>query len=254
MSPLWRLELARVPWRVVVVAALLGAALLGFSHGVMPAVPRQALDVLEVGFGVTGLRAVLVLNDLLAVYALVFFLGVALLHDAVVAPAETHELAIWLSKPVTRALFLRLRAAPALAAAGAVGVGMSALMALSVAALAPDGGSTPLGALLAGVALTAGTVALLTLTLSLQVAATDGFQAVLGAVFVWMVPLLPGSVLLYRPDVLPAEAAAWVVPSNLVRADAWMGALVGPVVAAAAVVVWIGLAAATARFERREGA
>jgi hypothetical protein len=250
MMTLGWLELKRMPWRVVGVAAGLGALLLGVSHLLLPAVPRQALEVLEVGFTLHGLRAVLVLNDLLAVYTVVFFLGVALLHDAVVSPAETHELGIWLSKPVTRAQLLRLRATPPLAAAAAVGVLMSALTALSAAAFAPDGGSTPLGALLGGVVLTAGTVALLTATLSLQVVANDGFQAVLGAVLVWMLPLLPGSVLLYRPDVLPPGAEAWILPANLVRADAGLAA--GPAVLAAVALAWVGMRVAAIRFGGRE--
>lgn len=257
MSPLISHEWSRLPWRVVYAALALGLGLLGASHLIIPALPALPIEFLETAFAVSGLRAVLVLNDHLATWTIVFALGVGLLHEGVVAPRETRELGLWLSKPIERSTFLWLRALPALAASGGVGLVLSLATALSVAGLPAGGTTTPGGALLEGLVLTLGGLVVLAAVLGLQVASTDGFQALMLAFVAWILPLLPASVLIYRPDVLaqhPTFTAWGVFPANLIWADLGLLPLLPPALGLSAALGALLFRLAVWRFERAEGA
>lgn len=202
-----------------------GLALIGASQWIIPRVPEGALRVLERSYQLQGLGEVLLLNDLLALGAVLFFVGASQLHRVLVAPREERQLDLLLSKPVTRERFLLARTLPVLGATLLLGVVLSAACALAMAPYAGGRVGPGLG-LAAGLGVTATTIAQLALANLLHLRTRDGFQALLASFGLWILPLLPTSVYLYRPDLFEARPglASWVVaPVNWL----WLGEQAG---------------------------
>lgn len=249
-----RLEARHAVGRTPLVGLVVGVALLALTQVLTPLLPAAAIDFLERAFHIQGLGAVILLNDYLALSTVLFFVGVSQLQRVTIAPREERHLDLLLSKPVSPRRLLAARAGPVLASTLGLGLALSAGCALAVAPYVGSGDGTVLGALSAGLVVSAATVVQLALVNLVFLVLADGFQALLVAFVAWVLPLMPTSVFLYRPDLFEGRAAltqALVVPANLIWNDAAGPALaIGAVLAAiaagaAAVVAGGGLLART---------
>ncbi|MES2641978.1 MAG: hypothetical protein V4850_20985 [Myxococcota bacterium] len=238
-----RLEARHALGRAPLVGLVAGLALLVATQIVMPLVPAPAIGLLEQAFRVRGLGAVVLLNDYLALSTVLFFVGVSQLLQVIVAPREERQLDLLLTKPIAPATFLAARTTPVLISTGVLGAILSvgcALAMLPYEAAGADG--TALGAFGAGLVVTAATILQLAAVNVVFLRISDGFAALMVAFIVWVLPLLPASAFIYRPDLFDGSAAlttALVAPANLLWHDGAM-----PIVAAVGLLV-AGVASAT---------
>lgn len=224
-----RAELRHAPYRIALYTTIAGLALIAGCQLLFPRMPTQVVDFLRVAFHLSDLGGVVLFNDYVAVYFCAFFVGMFGLLGVVVGPREEHQLELLLSKPVPAADFLAARTWPVLAMLTVVGGVLAAACALATLPhLGAHSSVSPAGALGAGLAMTA--VVLLQIT-ALSVAfvrVAESMNALLLALLVALVPMLPSAVFLYRPDLFVdrPELAAVTVLANLVWYDdtlAWLG-------------------------------
>jgi hypothetical protein len=256
LRPYFLLEARAFAVRGPVFGLVAGAAMIAITHLAVPRLPKVALDVLEKSFAVQGLPALLLLNDYLALYAALFFGGFAELVRAFTAPREERQLELLLSKPIPALLFVVARAVPVLAALWLVGAALGGAMALAILPISSPASATAAGALGGSIAVASVTVLLLAALTPLLVRSRDGFEALVIGFTAWVLPALPATVYLYRPDLFEGRAAlasALVAPANVVWHDASMLA-VAPLIT----VVCAGLTAVllnvAGRVLRRTGA
>ena len=222
-----RAELRRAPHRLAAAATLAGLLMIAGSQIIFTRMPAQVIAFLRLGFNLDDLGAVVLFNDYAAVYFCALFVGIFGLLRVVVGPREEHQLEILLSKPVPAGEFLAARTWPVLLITALVGLALS--LACALATLPYPGSSVSLvGALGAGLALTA--VVLLQLTaLGLAfVRLADSTDAVLLALLFALLPMLPSAVFLYRPDLFvdsPRLTHLTVVASLVWHDDllVWLG-------------------------------
>jgi hypothetical protein len=250
------LEARRAAGAPVGAALVAGLVLLGATQVLLPLLPESAISLLRQAFHLRGMASVVLLNDYLAVYAVLFFGGVAQLFGVVALPREARTLDLLLAKPVTGAQFVTARALPVLASTVAQG-GILALACGAAAAFAASepGDSTAAGAFAATLVLTAGVVVLLALVNLILVRVADTAQGLLIAFVAWTLPLLPASVMVYRPDLFEGHAltaSLLVLPANLVWHEAAMLAAAPAALAAAMAIALALTAGAGVLLERGE--
>lgn len=231
LAALAAVEWRHAPRRAVVLAAIAGPIMIALTHLVLPLFPERAIDFMRRGFLLEDLAGVLVLNDLMAVYFLAFFVGLAGSLGVVLMAREEHRLEILLAKPIPPGDFVAARCLPALAGALIVGATSAAACGLAVAVHPGIGESVgPAGALGAGLFLTALALVLLAALQILFVRLRDPFLGLLLACFAWLLTSIPTAVLLYRPDVYQRSdgLADAIVMSSLLWHQAitsWLGPL-----------------------------
>jgi hypothetical protein len=240
------LEARYTPRRAPVAAAIIGAVGVVGTHALLVRFPPRAIHFLEQAFDLRGMAAVLLINDLMAVYFAPFFVGLAGLLGAIVTAREEDQLELLLAKPIKARVLLAARVWPILGAAAASGVAVSIATALAlVPHLAPGDMVSIAGAFGGGLFLTAFALLLLALLLPLLVRMRDAFHALLVGSLLWLAPLMPSAVLIYRPDVYEGHEAlrSTLVLSTFLWHDAtvaWLGpvalALVTPL---CMLFVWI---------------
>ena len=224
-----------------------GAAMIALTHVAIPRLPDAALFVLERSFAVQGRAALLLLNDHLAIYAALFFGGLAELLRALVAPREERQLELLLAKPVPARTFVIARVAPVLAAVWLAGAVLGAGTAIAIAPVSTPASATSAGALGGAIVVGSASVLLLAALAPVLARSRDGFEALVVSFVAWVAPLLPATAFLYRPDLFEgrgALASAIVAPANLVWHDAALPglAVVATVVAAAGSALLLALA------------
>ncbi|MCY0993122.1 hypothetical protein OV203_38635 [Nannocystis sp. ILAH1] len=231
LSALAATEWRHAPRRAVVLGAVAGPIMIALTHLVLPLFPERVIDFMRRGFVLADLAGVLVLNDLMAVYFLAFFIGLAGSLGVVLMAREEHRLEILLAKPIRPGDFVAARCVPALAGALLVGVATAVACGLAVAVHPEIGDSvSPAGTLGAGLFLTALALVLVAGLQLLFVRMRDPFLGLLVACFVWLLTSIPSAVLLYRPDVYQGRAglADAIVMSSLLWHDTtttWLGPL-----------------------------
>lgn len=255
LRPYFLLEARSFAVRGPLIGLVVGAAMIAITHLAVPRLPEAALTVLEKSFAVRGLPALLLLNDYLALYTALFFGAFAELLRALAAPREERQLELLLSKPVPAPVFVLARAVPVLGATWLVGAVLGGGTALAIAPIATPESATAAGAFGGSVVVASMTVFLLAaLTVSL-VRSRDGFEALVIGFAAWILPLLPSTAFLYRPDLFEGRAAlssALVAPANLVWHDASMP-VAAPVITVLAAGGAAVLLAAAGRVLRRVG-
>jgi hypothetical protein len=183
------------------VSLLVGIAVVVFTALVMPLFPTAVITFMERAFLIRGMGAVILVNEYIGIYMLAFFGGVTGLMRALVEPRENRSLEMLLSKPVSRRVFLMARVGPILLASTAVGVGMSLVLGLVVRPYTGEGSNVSIeGAVGSGLIFTALAVLLLCVLVVPLLLVRDAFQGLLIAFAMWIVPMFPTAVLLYRPD------------------------------------------------------
>ncbi|MEO8083210.1 MAG: hypothetical protein ABI780_05260 [Ardenticatenales bacterium] len=242
------LEAGRTPRRLDGAVAIGAVVVVLATHALMARLPAGLIHFLEQAFRIKGLASVIVANDLLAAYFATFFVGLIGVLEATVGAREANRLEIVLAKPVRARVLLAARSAPVLLAAAVVGAVVSLAVAVSIRAYLVPGDplttSASLGSCLFMVALALLCLAVL---LPLFVRMRDGFHALLAAIILWLIPLMPTAVFIYRPDVFDGHPglADWIVMPSLLwhgAAVAWFGpaALVGAALVCAAMVAVAG--------------
>jgi hypothetical protein len=242
LSPYTRAELRRAvrPRHLVLLA--LGAAIAVVDAAITPRLPELAQGFLRDSLRLSSLADLILVNDYLGLYFIVFFAGAFELLRVYVGPAESRELDLYLAKPIGRAHFIAARSAPALVVTAVLGVGITVANALTLRLWLGDVALAPIVA--AGAVFTAACLALLALLDLVFLRLREVEHAVLLAFIVGVAPLLPTSVLIYRPDLFTAELPpALGFPASLLwRGGMSLGTaagalLVAALVAAALVVV-----------------
>lgn len=249
------LEARHAPLRTSLVAAIAGVLGVLGTHALLVRVPAQVIRFLEQAFEIEGIAAVLLINDLLAVYFVAYFVALAGLLSATVTAREEHRLEILLAKPIRARVLLAARTAPSLLAGAGAGVAVAVGTALTVA---PYIGASDMisvaGALGGGLSLVALAIALLSALLPLLVRMRDSFHALLVASVAWLAPLMPTAAFLYRPDAFEARDGLrdGIVLASLLWNDA-TSAWLGPVALAIAIpLAMISIAAAGVLIKRTD--
>ncbi len=250
-DPYVREELRRALGRRHLVLLGLGVAVAAIDAVITPRLPGFALEFLRTSLRLESMADLILVNDYLGQYFLVAIAGAFELLRVYVGPAEARELDLYLAKPIGRARFLAARSAPALASVLLLGVGLSLANALT---LWPWLGSAALVPVLsAGLTITAASLALMAILNLAFLGLREVEHAVLLAFAAIVAPLLPTSVLIYRPDLFegPSISPALAFPASLL----WGGG-VSPGTAALALAAAVGLtvglvAVAARRLDRR---
>jgi ABC-2 family transporter len=238
------------------VSLLVGIAVVVFTAWLIPLLPAQVNAFMERAFLIRGLGAVVLINEYIGIYLLAFFAGAAGLMRGLVEPRENRSLEMLLSKPISRRVFLEARVAPVLLSSAVVGVVMTLVTALVVRPFTGEGASVSVaGTLGAGLLLTSLAVLLLSLLVVPLLLVRDSFQGLLIAFILWMGPMLPSTVLLYRPDLYEGRERLrdlLALGPNLVWFDASMLRLGLLSVGVALGVAWGALVLGARVFERAE--
>ncbi len=241
------LEARHAPWRVPALTAAVGVAIVVLTHVLFVRMPRQVITFMERAFQLQDMGGVLLANDYMAVYLIVFFVGVVGMLGVVVMAREEHQLELLLSKPIRPGQFLSARTWPVIASTSGVGLVMALTCAIAIQPYTGEGASvTVRGAFGASLMLCAINLVLLSLLNILFLWVRDGFHALLIAFVAWFLPMLPTATYLYRPDLFVGreslETATVLV--NLVWHDAtfaWLGPLAfGGALVSAALFIWLG--------------
>lgn len=204
---------------------LLGVLMVMVCNILVPRMPATALGLLERTMLLRGVGAVTLVNDYLGVYFITYFIGVSGLLRALVEPREQRSLEVLLSKPLPYRVFLEARVRPVLLSAGVVGGAISLAQGLAAIPFLHEGAVSIAGAVGSGLALTALSVALLCVAVVPLLRVRDTFQGLVVAFAVWMVTMLPGIALMYRPDVYEGREQVrnlLAVPANMIWFDAYM--------------------------------
>lgn len=224
-----RAELRQAPYRIALYTCLAGLAMIAGCQLLFTRMPMQVIDFMRAAFHLGDLGGVVLFNDYVAVYFCAFFVGMFGLLGVVVGPREEHQLELLLSKPVPAADFLAARTWPVLTMLTVVGVVLAAGCALATLPyLGTHSSVSPAGALGAGLAMTAMVLVQVTALSVAFVRVAESMNALLLALLVALVPMLPSAVFLYRPDLFVdrPDLAAVTVLANLVWYDeilAWLG-------------------------------
>lgn len=214
-----RAELSREPLAAMGLGAgLFGAVSILGTVWAVPRLPEGVLTVLSLSLAVEGLPALVLVNTLLAVWFVAYFVGAVVVLRAIPAPRAEGGLDILLVKPVPPAVFVWSRVLPALGLCAAVGLALSVTQLLGMWGLL---GADLSAAGVLGVGLTTVAVSIAQLgALTALTARTTELAGALGvAIAVFMAPLTPTSVFIYRPDLFPAEGihrTLFVAPTNLI--------------------------------------
>ncbi|PTL80885.1 ABC transporter permease [Vitiosangium sp. GDMCC 1.1324] len=183
------------------VSLVVGIGIVVFTAVLLPLLPAAVHSFMERAFLIRGLGAVILLNEYTAISMLAFFTGATALMRALVEPRENRSLEMLLSKPISRRAFLSARVGPILLASTVVGAGMSLVTGLVVRPFTGEGSIVSVaGAIGSGLVFTALAVLLLSVLVLPLLRVRDAFQGLLIAFALWMVPMFPSAVLLYRPD------------------------------------------------------
>ncbi|MFL5353169.1 hypothetical protein [Archangium sp.] len=240
----------------LLVFLLVGLGIVAFTAVLIPLLPAAVNAFMERAFLIRGLGAVVLLNEYTAVSVLTFFFGATSLMRALVEPRENRSLELLLSKPISRRAFLVARVAPILLATWAVGAGMSLAMGLLVRPFTGEGATVSVaGAIGSGLILTAESVLLLSVLVVPLLRVRDAFQGLLIAFALWMLPMIPTVLLLYRPDVYEGRERLRdliALGPNLLWFDASVPVLALVALAVALVGSWGALGLGARVFERTE--
>ncbi len=231
-------EARRAPCRAAIASIVGGVLVVLGSHALIIRLPATVLRFMEQAFRLDGIASLLLINDLLAVYFVTFFVGLGSIVDATIATREEGRLELLLAKPIRGRVLLAARVGPVLGLTVVAGTAVALAAALSVSRhLAPGDAITTAGAMGSGLFLVALGVALLSLLLPLLVVARDRLQALLLAAMLWIGPLLGTAFFIYRPDLFePLDGGrTWLVLPSLLWHDA-TAAWLGPVALAASLV------------------
>lgn len=251
MSPFVVAELRRGLGPRHLAAFALGAAIAALNAALVPRLPELAQGFLRDSLRLPTSADLILVNDYLAQHFLVLTVGAFDLIRVYVGPLEARELDLLLAKPISRARFLAARGAPALVAALVLSLALSLVHALTLRAALGEAALAPI--LAAGALIAALTVALLGLLNLAFLRLREVEHAVLLAFAAVIAPLLPTSLLIYRPDLFTGPALSpWTAfPASLL----WQG---GPGLAAgllallaAAALAAALLALAARRLDRR---
>lgn len=223
MSPIpWtyvRAELGREPLAAMGLGAgLFGAVSILATCWAVPRLPESVLTLLSLTLAVEGLPALVLVNTLLAVWFVAYFVGAVVVIRAIAAPRAENGLDLLLVKPVPPAVFVWSRIAPGLGLCAVVGLGLSLTQLVGMWGLF-DGQLSAAGALGAGLTTVALAVAQLGLLAALTARSAELAGALGLAIAVFMAPLTPTSVFIYRPDLFPAEGVGrtlFVAPTSLI--------------------------------------
>ncbi len=234
-------ELGLAVRRPHVVALAVLVALGPLNALLLPRFPPSIERFFAQVFQLDGWVEIVLVNDHLAIYAVLYWLGLFDVLRAVVVPTEEGYLDILLSKPLTRSRYLVAKLTPAFVVLLLLGVTAG----LAHGASARLVGPFDVARFAAGVATTiALTLMLLALTAMVTLFVRESYHAVVVGFGIWLSSMLGGSVFMYRPDVLaphPAVRAIVAYPMNLVWASSgevtttWLIALMGIALTAATV-------------------
>lgn len=243
----FELKAALRRYHVVLLFAYLALSVVG-SY-LLPSMPPGIYRFFEKVCGLHNWTEMILFNDFMGLFVVVFWTGVIDLTRVYVAPLEEGYLGLLLAKPVTRSRYLFARVLPIFAVASGLGIAISLFYPLKIALINGTADLDVLGTLCAGLislALALGGLAIMNLVFLFT---RETYYAVLLSFILFTVMVMPCAMLIYRPDLYDGRAALRNIlayPANVV----WFtGALpsITPVIIAATLALCAALILAGAR-------
>ena len=211
---------ARQAFRKVHLWTLLGLFVAGlFSSLVFPLLPNGILQFVRKAFVIRTWTDFIVLNDYLAIYSLVFVVGLFDMLRVFVIPAEERYLDVILSKPLTRTQYLMSKALPTFAVLAGIGLVTALLYLAKIALLNGTAGFSMLAWMSGSLISISLALLLLSFVNLLFLFFKDVYNAVLVGLGVWVTTVIANSFFIYRPDIFAGKELAKqfvVFPTNLV--------------------------------------
>jgi hypothetical protein len=188
---------------------------IGVGDGVLPGIPTIQ-HFFEAVFGVrNGVHTVLI-NDYIGLLGVVYWVGVFDLLRVYVTPAEERQLALYLTKPISRTRYFLSKLIPTTLVLTMVNlVGMLGAVAGVLIFLGPD--DLDVGAFIAtSLMVFALAVVMLAIANLAFLFVRDTYNAILAATAIFILTVLPGGMYIYRPDLFSQTAKDILVfPANL---------------------------------------
>lgn len=188
---------------------------IGVADGILPGIP-SVQRFFEVVFGMrNGVQTVLI-NDYTGLLGVVYWVGVFDLLRVYVTPAEERRLALYLTKPISRARYLVSKLVPTALVLTLVNLVGMAAFAVGVPVF-PGPAGFNVGAFVAtGLLVFALSTVMLAIVNLAFLFVRDTYNAILVASAVFIATVLPGGMYIYRPDLYtPAMKDMLVFPANL---------------------------------------
>lgn len=187
------------------------------SSLLLPLMPQTVYDLLTKGFQLKNWTEVIVFNDYITIFALVFWLGIFDLFRVTIVPTEERYLDIYLSKPLPRARYLMSRLLPTFGLL----VGLLAfclLFYIAKIALINGTAAFDIPGFVVGILFTSAlTIFLLAVANYIFLFLKEIYHAILVSFGLWLIPVLPTMLLMYRPDLLQTkpQLKLFLYPANL---------------------------------------
>ncbi|MCB9638424.1 MAG: hypothetical protein H6727_05885 [Myxococcales bacterium] len=205
LHPLFSYE-ARHAVRGYHLIALIGTLVVGIFGGlIMPWMPKTVFLFFQRAMHLKNWSEMILTNDLLAIYTIIFWLGVFELLRVYVVPSEERYIDIFLTKPLSRSTYLLARSAPLFLVLLALGLALTLGYGASIW-ISQGRQDLTWGTLLAsGMMSTVVPLFLLGLINFLFLFLKDTYNAILLSFALWIAPILPTSLFIYRPDAIAAK-------------------------------------------------
>lgn len=203
--------------RTLALVAALTLVLL-FDSLALPLMPEAILRFIERAFKLRGWPQVVLFNDLFGIFVGLFWVGLMGAVSAFVLPREEGYLALVLSKPITRADYVRGHLIPLALQLGGAGFAVSLIMTVKLAVLNGLDGLSATTVFATGLGATLFALALVALTCLVCIVARDTYSAIVGGFLLFSAVVIPAGGYMYRPDLYVGKAAlanALVFPANL---------------------------------------
>lgn len=209
---------ARAALRTQHLLALPLGLLLGvLSSFLMPAMPPMVLKVFGTMFQAKTWTDSILLNDYLAFFVILYWLGIFDLLRIYIVPAEERYLDVLLSKPLTRTQYLMARVWPTFAVLLALGVLLVVGYWVKIALINGLSELNTLAYFSASAIVVSFTLFVLSIVMFAFMFFDETYNALVVACAACILPLLPASMYMYRPDVFTSAVLKYTVvfPANL---------------------------------------
>lgn len=209
---------ARMSFRAYHMYGLILLLLIGLASSLLlPMMPQTVYDLLTKGFQMKNWTQVIVFNDFISVFAIAFWIGIFDLFRIYILPTEERYLDIFLSKPLPRSQYLLARLLPTFGYLLGILLLCSLFYATKIALINGTTHFNALGFFLGMLVTAALTLFLLAVANYIFLFFKEMYHAIIVAFGIWLVPILPTAIMVYRPDQLVAKPQLkwFLYPANL---------------------------------------
>lgn len=248
-----RLELRAAVRRYHVVVLVAYLALSVVTSFLLPSMPPAIYRFFEKVCGLRNWTEMILFNDYMGLFVVVFWTGVVDLTRVYVIPLEEGYLGLLLAKPITRSRYLFRKVLPIFAVTAGIGIAITLFFPLKIALVNGTADLDVAGTLCAGLvslALAIGCLAIMNLVFLYT---RETYHATLLSFVLFSAAVLPGALYIYRPDLFAGRAAlrdVLVYPANVVWLAGALPAMTPAILASTVIVCAVLLVAAARRLAR----